>query len=458
MARRDSRSAAGLGNALGLTAASAVVWGLAHVRAGRHRTGSLLLGGYALLVSALLAGAVTLAAGHRADVVRIVFRRTWLDVLTVAPLLLAAAWAAVIVRSYQVVRPPGLRAGPRAVAAVLVVALVASVCAPLSWFALDAYALRRTIGGLFPAAGVRPPGRTRLNVLVLGGDGAPHRPGVRTDSVTLASVDPATGDTLLVGLPRNLQRFPMPARLAARWPDGFTGYPGEEGLLNELYQDAENHPELEPGRPADRRGPALLKEVIAGLLGQPVDYYVMIDMAGFAKVVDAVGGVRVHITKPLPVGGDDEGRPPARWLLPGYRLLRGADALWYGRSRHADDDYARMARQKCLLKAIVDQIDPRTMPIRFPRIAAAMRDAVSTDLPARELPALLRLEARPEGRRPRLRSLSLVPPLIGATPYRPDVARLRRLTASALGGQPASGGPAPDRSASGTASLDDLCR
>ena len=51
------------------------------------------------------------------------------------------------------------------------------------------------------------------------------------------------------------------------------------------------------------------------------------------------------VEKPLPIGGDPaRGIPPAGYLRPGLRKLNGEQALWYGRSRHADG--GRSARRQ----------------------------------------------------------------------------------------------------------------
>ena len=65
----------------------------------------------------------------------------------------------------------------------------------------------------------------RFNVLLLGGDGSDSRAGVRTDSLILASIETATGKTVLFSLPRNLMRaqFPEGSALHDLYPDGFTG-------------------------------------------------------------------------------------------------------------------------------------------------------------------------------------------------------------------------------------------
>ena len=60
------------------------------------------------------------------------------------------------------------------------------------------------------------PGVDRVNVLLLGGDAGPGRFSLRTDSMIVVSVDPTTGDTAMISIPRNLQHLPFPPGLAAR--------------------------------------------------------------------------------------------------------------------------------------------------------------------------------------------------------------------------------------------------
>ena len=74
--------------------------------------------------------------------------------------------------------------------------------------------------------------------------------------MTVASVDTATGATTLFGLPRNLEDVPLPSGPARdRFPYGFTGT-GEThpGLLNEVFQYAEDHPEVVPRAAKGQRG------------------------------------------------------------------------------------------------------------------------------------------------------------------------------------------------------------
>jgi LCP family protein required for cell wall assembly len=151
----------------------------------------------------------------------------------------------------------------------------------------------------------------------------------------VASVDTHTGDAVLLGLPRSLVKAQMPEGPAReRFPDGYTGDggPGNE-LLNAVWEYGENHPDVVPD--SDRPGPDLLKGAIGATLGIKVDYYVLINMFGFKEIVDAFGGVKINITKPVPYGKENEKRivNPEKVLRPGTKRLDGSKALWYVRSR-----------------------------------------------------------------------------------------------------------------------------
>ena len=67
----------------------------------------------------------------------------------------------------------------------------------------------------------------RYNVLLIGGDAGDGRWGLRTDSMTVASIDEETGSTILFGLPRNMTNFPFPegSALAEEFPTATTARP-----------------------------------------------------------------------------------------------------------------------------------------------------------------------------------------------------------------------------------------
>ena len=76
--------------------------------------------------------------------------------------------------------------------------------------------------------------------------------------------------------------------------------------------------------------------------------------------------------------------------------LNGYETLWFARSRESADDYSRMARQKCVMSAMVQQLSPQTVITKFEALAKAGTELVETDLPASELDtfAQLALKAR----------------------------------------------------------------
>ena len=79
---------------------------------------------------------------------------------------------------------------------------------------------------------------------------------------------------------------------------------------------------------------------------------------------------------------------------PGYTYhLDGPQALAYVRSRKDSDDYTRMARQRCFLSAMADQLHPFRVLRNFGALARTVESNVRTDVPLDRLPALIRLVA-----------------------------------------------------------------
>ena len=452
---RPSGGTGGLPRALALTLASALLWGVAHLAASRRLTGGLLLGLYLVLAAAAaVAGTV-----FRADLMHYAVRPDVLERLAAGLLALGVVWVFIVIRSYQVLRPDDMPVLTRTLGAGAVAVMCFAVAVPVAWGAHGTYVYRDALTSIFRSGGgtgkkvdVDDPfdGQPRVNILLLGGDAAENRTGVRTDSMTVASIDTKTGDTVLLSLPRNLEGFQLPPGPARdRFPYGFTGDgPQTPGLLNEVFQYAEDHPDVVPGVPKNQRGPELLKATIAGILGLRIDYYILVDMFGFADLIDAMGGVKIKIDQPIPYGLEGQ------VLEPGHRTLSGKEALWYGRSRTGSSDYVRMGRQKCLLAAIAEQADPQTVIRSFDEIAAAAKRTLRTDIPQELLPALMKLSNKVKNGA-RIDSLQFVPPLIYTG--NPDFELIRRLTAEAVNSGPrqvkgspsGSPGPSPGGSAGG---------
>ncbi len=229
-----------------------------------------------------------------------------------------------------------------------------------------------------------PPGNIpfagkRLNVLLLGGDAGPGRSGIRTDSMIVASIDPTSGAAALFSLPRNWGGF--------TFSDG-TPYPGS--LLNTVYAWGLKNPEAFGG---PYPGAAAIRDVIENLTGLPIDYFVLVDLTGFADLIDALGGVTINVDRHVsaPIYDPKTGTYEMVELNAGVQHLTGAEALGYARVRRDSSDYHRMERQRCLLAALVDRADPVRLLTNLGGILGAIERNVTTDFPLNLLPDLIRL-------------------------------------------------------------------
>jgi len=385
-----------LAGTLGLTALGTLVPGSGMVVAGRR--------GLGLVLATISFGALALLGFAAQD------RRALLDAALDPDKLMVVALSSfgvllvlvlVVVLTYRMVRRPRAPDRDRAIELAFVVVLCLLVASPFAVGARYAVLQRDLVKTVFadsgPVADEEDPwdGDDRVNVLLLGGDGGVHRIGIRTDSVMVASIEPDTGETVLFGLPRNLAEVPFPERseLDQLYPEGFTGEGDPlEWMLNAVYGKV---PELHPDVFADAENPGAeaVKQAAGGALGLDVDYYLLVNLKGFREVVDAIGGVTVNINEPIPIGGNtDLGIPPEDYLDPGpSQHLDGFDALWFARGRYGLDDYNRMERQRCVVDALIDEVDPITVLRRYEALAAAGKEIMRTDIPQDLVPAFVEL-------------------------------------------------------------------
>ncbi len=329
--------------------------------------------------------------------------------LTAVAVAVLVVWVASVVATYLLVRPRERRRGHGLLGSAFVLLMCLAVAAPLGLVARYSTVQKQVVHKVFEhnrtaTAPVRVTeedpwgGRDRVNVLLLGGDGNVHREGVRTDSVVLASIDVRTGRTVLFSLPRNLVRVPFAkgSPLASVYPAGFTGAGDPaEWMLNAVYR---NVPALHPGilGKSDNEGADAVKQAVSGALGLPVDYYLLVNLAGFRSIVQAIGGVTVNINQRIPIGGNtDAGIPPDDYLEPGPdQRLDGFEALWFARGRYGLDDYQRMERQRCMIDAIINEAKPLNLLRRYESLAAVGQEIVRTDIPQDLLSAFVDLSGK----------------------------------------------------------------
>jgi polyisoprenyl-teichoic acid--peptidoglycan teichoic acid transferase len=244
-----------------------------------------------------------------------------------------------------------------------------------------------TFGNIASLAGAQDPVIGNTTILLLGGDAGPQRDGIRTDTMIVASVDPETGRTALIGVPRNLVNTPLPEPYASLFVCGCW-----ESLLNELYEFAEANPDLFGG--GSHPGGQVMMDTIEYLIGLDIDYFALVDLTGFVRVFDALGGVDIEVPEPMAIylSPAVEGEDWEQYVIPaGWQHLDGRAALAYTRSREDESDYDRMARQRCLIGALARQTDVETLLRNYPSVTNEVRDAVRTNVPVDKLPELIEL-------------------------------------------------------------------
>lgn len=407
--------------ALTLTAMTLVMPGSAQLAAGNKRIGRI---GVRVWLGFLAFGALLLflSLTSRTGLFSLM---TNPRVLTIGKWVLIAgaiAWVALIVDAWRLGRPLEMRRGHRLWMTGLN-SILCFVTAGTLFFAAHLVSVQSSfIGTVFAASTVSHPQDGRYNVLLLGGDSGPDRSGLRPDSLTVASIDKDTGRTVLVGLPRNLQDIPFPkgSVMDKEFPNGFDCEGCELNSINTWANDhADKFGEKSPGIKATM---GAVEEVT----GLKLNYYAMVNMHGFAKLVDAVGGVTVDVKERTAIGGI--GSPIRGWIEPGKKKLTGDQALWYSRSRVQNDDFSRMGRQKCVMNDMLHQLSPKTVLFNVEKIAKSSKALLTTNIPQQDLGVFMDLALKAKTQK--VSTVSLVPPVIYTG--NPDFKKVRRLISTAI--------------------------
>jgi polyisoprenyl-teichoic acid--peptidoglycan teichoic acid transferase len=237
---------------------------------------------------------------------------------------------------------------------------------------------------------------SRINILLTGIDSSERRHHALTDTLIVVSVDPVTGDVAMVSFPRDIARFTMSNGQL------FTG------KINSLMQEADKDPVKYP----DGGLPTLIRE-LGFLLGVPIHYYAAVDLDGFRKLIDAVGGVTVDNPRAIndpAYGGWRDGHVGFR-LSKGVHHLNGDTALAYARSRMGagDSDFTRARRQQQLLLALRARLtDPSLLP-QLPGIIEAGSNTLRTNFPRDRLQEMLAVGQKIESEEG-IRQIVLGPP------------------------------------------------
>jgi LCP family protein required for cell wall assembly len=372
---------------------------------------------------AFVAGVGVLALWRPSTLVSMATEAWFLGALRFGLVGYALLWAYLVIDAWRIAEPLGLFQRHRLGLTVLNGVLCFTLSGSLLYASHLVAVHDDFISAVFGGDEVTAPERGRYNVLLLGADAGPGRDGLRPDSLTVASIDEETGRAVLIGLPRNLAKVPFPvdSPMHDEFPSGFSC---DGCYLNGVNTWANDHDELYPG--VKDPGIVATTEAVEEITGLTINYHVIVDLHGFRDLVDAVGGIDLKVGERLPIGG--VGGPITGWIEPGRQHLDGFETLWYARSRATSDDYSRMARQKCVLNAMLRQLDPATVVTHFGDIAKAGKQVLSTSIPRSEVSRFVSLAL--EAKNLPVSTVSLVPPKVNTGD--PDWELIRTLVSQAI--------------------------
>ncbi len=226
------------------------------------------------------------------------------------------------------------------------------------------------------------------------------------DTIMVASIEPKENKVALISIPRDLY-VDNPV-----W--------GNKTKINAVYAAGEEN--------GKKQGIEEMEKVVGDIAGIPIHYTVSINFKGFTDLVDALGGITIHLSEPFsepqqfhesqvcdsyvytvptkppqyqykyhtrtdgtrvivkayPLCYNSNEECGGNFSLPaGDNQLNGAKALCYARSRYTSSDFERAKRQQI----VIQQIKERALSIgtladfgKVNAIMNALGDNVRTDM------------------------------------------------------------------------------
>ena len=227
-------------------------------------------------------------------------------------------------------------------------------------------------GSSGPASGSHAP----MNVLLIGSDdrdGANAQygdanSGARSDTTMLLHVAADRKSATVASIPRDS----MVQTPACTQPGGAQSQP-QFGMFNAAFAIG---------------GAACTVKTVEAFSGLTIDHVLVVDFTGFKKIVDAVGGIPVHLDQAV-------NDPESHLSLPaGTTVVNGEQALAFVRARHNigdGSDIGRMGRQQQFLNSALDTLAANGTlddPAKLYKVLDAATKALTTDPALGSLPAL----------------------------------------------------------------------
>ncbi|MEU6588905.1 LCP family protein [Streptomyces sp. NPDC046881] len=221
-----------------------------------------------------------------------------------------------------------------------------------------------------PSTSASPLPTGSLNILVLGSDsrsgkanrelGGGDSGGARSDTAMVVHLDAGRTRATVVSIPRDT----LVTRPSCPLSSGGSTAPAYGAMFNSAYEVG---------------GPVCAVKTVESLTGVRMDHYLEIDFSGFAKLVDALGGVDVTTTEDI-----DDDRSHLH-LAAGTHHLGGEQALALARTRHGigdGSDLGRIGLQQMLVKDLLEQLSGAgllTDPAKLYQVADAVTAGLTTD-------------------------------------------------------------------------------
>ena len=281
------------------------------------------------------------------------------------------------------------RAVLAALAAVIVVSHLGVGSLLLVTYNADSAVFTRDIGRALPSDSLAPgdtPGSTlaalptpvpggRVTILFIAGS----TQGALFDSIMVVSYDPKANSVQMVSVPRDTGYFPL-------YFGGVFPY-----KINYLAESVGNGVLKSPEGKGRAQGVTTFIKEVSYLVGIPINYYANMDVNGFVKMIDAVGGI--DVVNPKVIADPtydwlDNGRTPyGFYLSAGPHALNGRQALAYVRSRHTigDYDWGRASRQQEVLLDLLHKMAQPSELLAIPGLISTIGSSITTDFPANEV-------------------------------------------------------------------------
>lgn len=193
------------------------------------------------------------------------------------------------------------------------------------------------------------------------------------DSIMVVSYDPKTNSVQMVSVPRDSASFPF----------YFGGTDTVSHKLNELPKAVNNKWIISP----DKDGYTALVKEVSFLVGIPINYYAWMDLQGFVKMIDQVGGIDIVNATVINDGKYDwlDGSPYGFYLAAGQQHLDGRHALAYVRSRESTNDFDRAGRQQQALIALLHKMAQADQILALPGLISTVGSSIHTNFPPDQL-------------------------------------------------------------------------